>query len=302
MQVEQAIAVATKQIEALRGRVFDVLTVAPPESDEEALGLVSTISKLSPFLGNMIEVDTAATLNQMSDFQALGRWVRQDPTFPDVLFCGSIDPAPGFEVKAWFPLATEITARFKDSQSRFPRDETQVAMVAWLPEHLIFGRPRILDVVIVSARSVAAARDGHYHNPPDYLVVEPRDTAARTRNLQQTNTSGYKFQGSAEQFEEARTLVESWGADGCDYVLSRQCQERVEELMQKFPYRLDTNYGKMDRVEHGAIEAFKLRVRKQEVAGKSVAAWAALLASNNEAVIAAELSGLRRATVVGRDR
>jgi hypothetical protein len=168
-------------------------------------------------------------------------------------------------------------------------------MVAWLPEHLIFGRPRILDTVIVSARSVAAARDGHYHNPPDYLVVEPRDTTARTRNLQQTNTSGYKFQGTAAQFAEAKALVESWGADGGAYTLSPVCQERVAELMRSYPYRLDTNYGKMDRVEHAALEAFKARVLAQEIAGKQVAAWSSLLASDDEARIAAELSGLRRA-------
>src|SRR5690606_30983001 len=123
----------------------------------------------------------------------------------------------GFEIKAWFPLATEITARFKDSQNHFTQDQTYVAMLAWLPEFLIFGKPKIIDIVVVSGGSVAKARDDHYHNPPDYLVIEPEDTASRTSNLQQTNTNGFKFQGTPAQFAEAQKLVHSWGMGGGDY-------------------------------------------------------------------------------------
>jgi hypothetical protein len=84
-----------------------------------------------------------------------------------------VHPVPGFEIKTWFPLATEITGRFKDSQNRFVDNNVNVCLPAWLPEHLIYGKPRILDVVVVSAASVAKARDSHYHDPPGYLVVEP---------------------------------------------------------------------------------------------------------------------------------
>ena len=61
---------------------------------------------------------------------------------------------------------------------------------------------------------MAKARDDHYHNPPDYLVLEPEDTKARTRNLQQTNTNGYKFQGTAAQFQEAQKIVQAWEPQG----------------------------------------------------------------------------------------
>ncbi len=44
----------------------------------------------------------------------------------------------------------------------------------------------------IRKRSIAEARDQHYHKPPDYLVVEPEDTSRRTKNLRQTNTNGYK--------------------------------------------------------------------------------------------------------------
>ena len=59
-------------------------------------------------------------LNDQPEYQELGEWQRQDPGFPDMIFVGpTVTPSPGFEIKAWFPLATEITARFKDSQNHF---------------------------------------------------------------------------------------------------------------------------------------------------------------------------------------
>ena len=112
----------------------------------------------------MIEFNTVEFLNDQEEFNGHGVWIRQDPGFPDTIFQG-VEPTPGFEIKAWFPLATEITARFRDSQSYFEHDETYVAMLAWLPERLIYGKPHIVDVCITSGLSVAKARDEHYHNP-----------------------------------------------------------------------------------------------------------------------------------------
>jgi hypothetical protein len=115
------------------------------------------------------------------------------------------------EIKTWFPLATEITARFKDSIKFFNEEQTNVALVAWLPEYIIYGKPRLIGVWVGSAKSLAEARDNHYHNPPDYLVFEPEDTSSRTSNLQQTNNNGYKFQGSSEEFMLAESEVQGWG-------------------------------------------------------------------------------------------
>ena len=162
------------------------------------------LQTLPPIVANLIEVNTCEFLNDKPEFAGQGIWRRQDPGFPDIVFDGDVKPTPGFEIKAWFPLATEITARFKDSQDHFVDDRTYVAMIAWLPEYLIFGRPKALGVVVASGASVAEARDSHYHNPPDYLVLEPEDTSKRTRNLQQTNTNGHKWQ---HDDDPERTLV-----------------------------------------------------------------------------------------------
>lgn len=242
-------------------------------------------------LANLIELDTVAHLNGRPEFDGLGRWKRQDPGFPDAVFEGKVKPTPGFEIKAWSPLATEITARFRESQTHFADDRTFVVILAWIPEHMVFGRPQVLDVCVVSGASVAKARDTHYHNPPDYLVVEPQDTSGRTANLQQTNTNGYKFQGDAAKRRSAESLVAKWGAK--EYSPQPWHQRQLSELMSKFTYRLDTNFAKIDRIEHNSIEQFKAKVLNTSVHGKTMSDWAKLLTSKDDAAIEAALGTLK---------
>jgi hypothetical protein len=285
MDTRDVIASASAHLHELSGHVFDLLTVSKPVSPAAALNLAKIISKLSPLLGNLIEFNTVEFLNEQDEYRSLGKWKRQDPGFPDTIFEGSVSPTPGFEIKAWFPLATEITARFKDSQNHFTHDQTYVCMLAWLPENLIFGKPNIIDVCVVSGLSVAKARDDHYHNPPDYLVLEPEDTTTRTRNLQQTNTNGYKWQGTREQFVEANAIVATWGQNGRIYKPTSEYQRQVRELIARFPYRLDTNFAKMDRIVHPEIEAFKERVMRTTYNGMKVGDWLRLFASRDDARI-----------------
>jgi len=285
MDTQAVLNLAGKHLQALKGHVFNVLTVTKPVSPDAAVNLAKVISKLSPLLGNLIEFNSVEILNDTSDFKGHGTWLRQDPGFPDAIFRGSIKPVPGFEIKAWFPLATEITARFKDSQNHFTKDNTRVAMLAWLPEKLIYGKPEIVAVCVVSGKSVAAARDHHYHNPPDYIVLEPGDTTARTSNLQQTNTNGYKFQGTAKEFERAKKVVAAWGKYGRRYKPSPDYQAKLRQLFGRFNYRLDTNFAKMDRIVHPEIEKFKNEVLNMANHGLAVQEWRGLLASEDDQAI-----------------
>lgn len=274
---------AGEHLSGLSGHIFDLLTVAKPVSPEAAVNLTKLVSKLSAMLGNLIEFNTVEYLNDQAEFSRLGTWKRQDPGFPDTVFESEITPTAGFEIKAWFPLSTEITARFKDSQNHFADDQTNVCVLAWLPSHLIYGKPELVGVCIVSGRSVAKARDDHYHRPPDYLVQEPEDTRARTRNLQQTNTSGHKWQSTdPAELEEARRIVETWGTEGKIYRPTPEYQAQLRELTSRFNYRLDTNYAKLDRIEHPAIEAFKARILGLERNGMQVQQWRRLLTRGNE--------------------
>ncbi len=287
LDTKSIIAVAEDYLRTLTGHVFDVLEIRKPVSPDAAANLAKIVSKLSPLVGNMIEFNTCEFLNDQKEFAGLGKWTRQDPGFPDLVFRGHIQPTPGFEIKAWFPLATEITARFKDSETHFADDRTHVAMMAWLPEHVIFGRPRIVGVVTASGHSVARARDEHYHNPPDYIVLEPEDTSGRARNLQQTNTNGFKWQpdddriADARRRKEAAAIVASWGADGKTYSTSAEYQTKLRELMGRFKYRGDTNYAKMDRIGHAGIEQFADDVYATTFAGMAIGDWNALLSNGD---------------------
>lgn len=261
-------------LESLKGSVFDVLTISKPKSVDEMVNLAKIVSKLSPLMGNLIEFKTTDFLNASGRFVDVGKWKRQDPGFPDVILDGNMDPAPGLEIKAWFPFATEITGRFKDSEDRFVNDEIDLAILAWLPEHLFWGKPKIIDVCVVSGKSVARARDDHYHNPPHYIVVEPEDTTARTMNLQQSNTNGYVIQdSSSECLKMANEIIRSWGRNATIYSTSKSYQSKLKDLQGKIKYRLDTNYAKIDRIEHSGIEEFKRRVLATEIDGHSVKFW-----------------------------
>jgi hypothetical protein len=289
MKTRYVIELASKHLQDLPGNVFDVLTVSEPVSIEAAVKLSKIVSKLSPLVGNLIEFNIVEFLNDYNEFEELGEWKRQDPGFPDTIFEGLVSPTPGFEVKAWFPLATEITARFKHSQNHFFEDQTYVAMLAWLPEHIIYGKPKIIDILITSGSSVAKARDNHYHNPPNYVVLEPENTSERTQNLQQTNTSGHKFQNEKGSFEEAEKFVNAWGTDGKVYKTNAEYQEQLRTLLRSFDYREDTNFAKMDRIRHAGIEEFKTRVYATVYKGLTVGEWNKLLSRGSEEDVAAAL-------------
>jgi hypothetical protein len=282
VNTREVIIAATNHLRSLPGHDFDSVIVSKPTSFEGAVNLSRIVSKLSPLVGNLIEFNAVEFLNAQDIFSGFGSWRRQDPDFPDTVFEGAVNPVPGIEIKAWFPLATEITARFKDSQNRFADDSIYICMLAWLPRHLIFGMPYIADVLVVPGMSVAVARDNHYHNPPDYLVIEPGDTSARTRNLQQSNTSGYKWQGGPEELAEAERIVESWGPEARLYKPSREYQQRLLELLSEYSYRLDTNFAKMDRIVHPEIENFKARVGQSIVNGMPIREWRRILASEDD--------------------
>jgi len=284
----KAIEHASTALQEMEGHALDVINVRKPASVEAAVNLARIVSKLSPILGNLIEFTVVEKLNEHAAFRG-HTWVRQDPDFPDALLTG-ISPETGFEIKAWFPFATEITGRFKESQARLSKSNIHVCLLAWLPTNLVYGTPRVLDVGIFPALSVAQARDEHYHQPPRYVVVEPEDTTARTRNLQQTNTNGFRLQGSEEDLYQAEAMVESWGSSARDYSPERDYQRRVAELTSKFTYRGDTNYAKIDRIDHAGIEAFKRKVLGRRIKGHTVDAWRRMLTHKDDQVVGAALA------------
>jgi hypothetical protein len=253
---------------------LDVLAVSKPPDLEYARHLALVVSKLSPLIGNMIEYSLVNILNQHDWAAYRGKWKRQDPGFPDTIFDWDNSIKPGIEVKTWFPLATEITARFRDSQTHFLQEQTRVAIIAWLPEFLLYGKPKIIGVFAGTASSLANARDKHYHNPPNYSILEPEDTRNRTVNLRQTNVIGYKFQDKPKQFAQAQRIVSDWGENSKQYSHMPEYQKRLRQLLAKYPYRIDTNFSKIDRIRHVELEQFKTKILQQEFFGAPISIWA----------------------------
>lgn len=54
----------------------------------------------------------------------------------------------------------------------------------------------------------------------------------------------------------------------------------MRTLLARFPYRLDTNFAKMDRIVHPAIEDFKTRVTAAHVNGMTLSEWTIILTSD----------------------
>lgn len=285
----EVISEASNVLLGLEGHLFKQVALSKPTTMFEALNIIKIVSKISPLVGNLFEIDAVESLKDHKRLGALGDWIRQDPDFPDVLLNWDSDTKPGFEVKAWYPMSTEITGRFKNSQNAFVDDATNVVLFAWLPEFFLWGNPKIVKIAVVSARAIAAARDEHYHDPPDYLVVEPHDTSTRQRNLQQRNTEGLKWQSG--DLDEAHSIVDSWGEKGAKYQPTPDYQELIADLRRRFRYRTDTNYGKMDRVVSEGVEDFKTSVLGIEVAGKTVLQWSQFFGNATDAAIISELRG-----------
>ena len=274
MRQTEFLKVAEQHIFGLKGHTFNVIALEKPASQKHSTEMVKIISKLSPIVGNLIELQLVEYLNEF-EFDLEGSWLRQDPDFPDAVYQCNLIPNPGFEIKAWYPLATEITARFKDSQSNFSHNQINVIMPAWLPEFMYYGKPKLIDIVILNGLSVAKSRDAHYFDPPDYLVLEPEDTSARTRNLQQTNTSGYKiqYQRNTEKYKKAEDRAKELGLFKNGYLPSREYQSAVKTLFSEFNYRLDTNYAKMDRIVHPELESFKSEIMEKVIYQTKISDW-----------------------------
>ena len=54
----------------------------------------------------------------------------------------------------------------------------------------------------------------------------------------------------------------------------RRIKARVRALLSQFRYRLDTNFAKIDRIEHVGLEEFKSQIMNYHFHGKTIQEWA----------------------------
>ncbi len=89
------------------------------------------------------------------------------------------------------------------------------------------------------------------------------------------------MQGDNSQFQAAQEIVKSWGNEGKYYQPTREYQKLLRQLINLFPYRLDTNFAKIDRIVHPAIESFKEKILETDIKSISIRQWTKLLSSKN---------------------
>jgi len=258
----------------LASRPVDLLTVKSLGPEIDAVLIAKNISKLSPFVSTQLENAVIQTLTEVPGAQGVS-WQRQDPGFPDAgLTHNGIQTGHGIEAKAWYVCGTEITARFRASQTVLIGKRVYVILVAWIMSDIVFGTPTILDYELFDAADVARVRDEHYHKPLGYVVVEPEDTTDRTANLQQANVMGFKLQTTdAGRVGSMDVLV----GDAWEPPYSERSRSLVKVLRQNLEYREETNFAKLDRIDHPGIEAFKSRVLTRDYRGRTVAEWTDVL-------------------------
>ena len=90
--------------------------------------------------------------------------------------------------------------------------------------------------------------------------------------------------------KKAKAEVASWGKDALNYSVSVEYQEKLRTLYGRFVYRLDTNYAKIDRIEHTDIENFKQKVLNKEIKGYTIKQWGDILGSENHPLLDEALS------------
>lgn len=72
---------------------------------------------------------------------------------------------------------------------------------------------------------------------------------------------------------EAARLVSSWGDKAKEYSPDLDYQNETRELIRSFPYRLDTNFAKMDRIGLDSLEQFKKNILEKTYAGITISSW-----------------------------
>ena len=76
--------------------------------------------------------------------------------------------------------------------------------------------------------------------------------------------------------------MKSWGIKGKNYSPSPAYQKQLKELLGQFTYRLDTNYAKIDRIQHTGLAKFKLDVLGTKMHGHTLKEWSKMIADKEK--------------------
>ncbi|MDG5821893.1 hypothetical protein [Natronococcus sp. A-GB7] len=271
------------------GRKIDVLTVN--RCDEDAvIEFLKNMSKLSSLMSVQIETRALKRVQSIHGDELPDNvgWVINEriggEKYPDLALADfDYSPSsdwvwPGVEIKAWCPFATEMSGRMMKGQSIMQKYPDQLLLVAWLPEHLLYGQPKVIGTWVGDGLEMAKSRDNYWHNPPSSLILEPDFSPEREAHKQHTNVDRYLWDDDSSRKDEAEKMAKELELYDTSYSFDADYQQRVRELYSSFNYKKGTNFRKLTRLHHTPLDTFPDNIRKNTtVEGKTLAEWNAHL-------------------------
>jgi len=220
------------------------------------------ISKISTFMSYIIEFCIIYMLNDSLINKDLFVWKRKEKEFPDaqLIFKHSEENSNmGIEIKVISCYAEEASARYRHSANLLNFGEIYLSIFSW---KIISEKPFIKDVLIIESRELAESRDKSYYNPPKRILVQPNNTKQGNNN-KQTEVKYYTWQKSQseEKEKEAESLTEKWKNENKDKKTPWEQNSLNEKLKQKYNYRSDNNFGKLQRINHPKLKEFLKNIK-----------------------------------------
>lgn len=235
---------------ALEGTVIEGFSIPLP-------GDLRDISKAAALVSGVVEDRIPELLNRVrsqtwdedGDLHAY-EFRRMTIGFPDIQLVERADPERfifEMEAKSWYILATDpMTARFETSGSAV-REGTLIAVVAWMLDGIVSGRPKLLRIHVDDARRLAEVRDAAW------IATDPAGSHKVTQpdNPPGTSRSQLRTQATAEM----RDAQGNWRPES-------------------------ENFGKLHRLYDFALQSFESGVWDLVAAGKPLGQWRAFFVSN----------------------
>ena len=269
----------------INGQRINILTIN--KCDEDAvIPFLKNMSKLSSLISVQIETRSLARLDAIygEDLPNDVEWVINERVggekYPDLAFADlEFSPSsnwvwPGVEIKTWCPFATEMSGRMMKGQSIMENYPDQLLLVAWLPDHLLYGDPQVIGTWVGDGLEMAKSRDDYWHDPPKSLILEPDFSPDREAHKQHTNVDRYLWDDDDSNLEAAEQMAKDLGLYATPYSYDDDYQENVRKVYNSFNYKKGTNFRKLDRLHHDPLDNFPDRIREDTIIeGKSLDEW-----------------------------
>jgi hypothetical protein len=235
---------------ALEGTVIEDLAIPLPgdlRDIAKAAALVSgVVEDRIPELLNRVR---AQTWDEDGEFHAY-EFRRMTIGFPDIQLVERSNPGHfifELEAKSWYILATDaLTARYETSADAV-RPGTLIAIVAWILDGIVSGRPKLLRIYVDDAQRLANGRDDAWTRIDplgSHRVTQPENPAATPRSL-------LKTQAIAEMLDANG----SWRPES-------------------------ENFGKLERLYDPDIQTFRDTTLELIAAGKTLGNWRSFITTN----------------------